>query len=263
MPLPEDVTLKLKHATRHLQTLNVQLGSFGERDPYSEVTEVHAHTQYEGVAQIRMKVNREPLREWSLTIGDCAHNLRAVLDYATLALWSAHSGDPSPKEIEGVQFPIYDTQRKFKINRKRRIGGIHPDAKRIIRKAQPYQRRDDPEGHPLAILAAIDNHDKHRRLHTTHAIAQDSELEILDRRNLLVTEQPSPRVGSFKDGDVIAEMRIMAIGPNPHLSVKLRTTYGVTFDEIGPGRGELVANLLNDTRLYIRDTLLVALEPYF
>jgi hypothetical protein len=261
--IPEDVTMKLRHATRHLQTLNAQLSSFGDRNPYTDIAELHQHTPYVGELVTSMKVNREPLREWSLTIGDCAHNLRATLDYVALALWRTNSGDPTPKELEQIQFPVYSTQRRFRLNRLRLIGGLHVGAKRVIRQAQPYQRRNDPDGHPLALLADINNQDKHRLLHTTQAIVQDAEMVIVDRENLVVTDKPTPRIGSFKDGDVIARVGVMAIGPNPKLNLELHTTYGIAFDVTGPGRDKPVADVLNEIRLYIKDTLLVALKPYF
>ncbi len=209
-----------------------------------------------------MMVNRDPLKEWSLTIGDCAHNLRATLDYIAHALWEAHAGPPTPKEREQIQFPIYSEQRRFRVNRERLIGGLHPEAKSIIRRTQPYQRRNDPDGHPLAILADINNHDKHRLLHTTHAIVQDAHIEI-DVHDIEITDQPTPRSGRFKDGDEVARIGARVSGDDPQMHVDLHETYGIAFDEVGPGRGEPVADLLNDIRVYVRDTLLVALEPYF
>ena len=58
--LPEDVELKLRHATRHLQTLNAQMHSFGDRDPYSDVAELHIYSGQRGRVVMRMVVNREP-----------------------------------------------------------------------------------------------------------------------------------------------------------------------------------------------------------
>jgi hypothetical protein len=259
---PEDVRLKLAHARRHPQTLNAQFASFGDRNPYTTVGELHLRTKYEGDIVVRMMVNRDPLQEWSVTIGDCAHNLRATLDYIALALWEAHSGPPMRRQLKRIQFPIYSRQGDFRDNRHDRIGGLHPNAKSIIRRAQPYQRRNDPDGHPLAILAEINNQDKHRLLHITHAIVQDARIEI-DAHDIEITEQPTPRSGRFKDGDVVARIGARVCGDDPKMHVELHETYGIAFDEQGPGRGEPVADLLHNIRVYIRDTLLVALEPYF
>ncbi|TML01178.1 MAG: hypothetical protein E6G36_13530 [Actinobacteria bacterium] len=210
-----------------------------------------------------MKVNHDPLREWSLTIGDCAHNLRATLDYIAHALWRTHSGPPTRKELKKIQFPIYSRQVDFRSNREERIGGAHPDAKRIIRKAQPYQRRNDPDGHPLAILADINNHDKHRLLHTTYAIVQDAKIVFPILQDMVVIDHPTPRAGRFHDNDIVARIGVRVCGDDPKMHVEPHETYGIAFDVEGPGRGEPVADLLNDIRVYITDTLLVALEPYF
>lgn len=264
MPIPDDVTLKLDHARHHLQTLNAQFGSFDDRDPYDVVTEVHPKpgTQ-EGWGHIRMKVNRDPLPEWGLTIGDCVHSLRAALDYAALALWKSHAGEPTSAEIENVMFPIYSSQWKYYKNWRRKIGGVQPEARGIIRKLQPYQRRNDPDGHPLAVLNALDVYDKHRFLHTTSAVVEDAEIEILNRVNVLVTEHPTPRIGGFANGDIIASLKLLAVARHPELEVKLKQTYGIAFDKEGPGRGQTVANTLNDIRLFVHDSVLVPLEPYF
>jgi len=265
--IPEDVTLKLKHATRHLQVLNAQFADFGDREPYSDVGQLELDTPRNfGEYVMYMQVNRAPLPRWGLTIGDCLHNLRSALDCATLALWRAHSGEPSRKEIDGAMFPIYTTQKGFRLGRARKIGppghGLHPDAKRIIRLAQPYQRRDDPDAHYLAVLQALNNIDKHRLIHTTHAVMEG--VPIIERQhNIEITYNSGVRSGGFDDGDPILHLRFRATGPKPELSVKLRSTYGVAFDKKGPARGQLVANLLNEIRVYIRDTLLPSLEPYF
>lgn len=259
--LPVDVQLKLRRATWHLQMLNAQVGSFDERDPYGDTTDFHPVTPYEADYVVRMKVNREPLPEWSLTIGDCLHNLRASLDYAVLALWRRHSG--CPPRMEDVQFPIYSTQDGFRRGRRRRIGGVHPGAKRIIRLAQPYQRRDDARMHPLMVLSELSNHDKHRVLHTTHAVVQESVLEVAARENAVIAKQSPLRVGAFNDGDEVFRVRVVSVGPKPKLDLVFKPTYGVAFAQDGPGRGGLVANLLNDMRLYIRDELLASLRPYF
>lgn len=248
-------------ATHHLQTLNAEVGDFGERDPYTDVHEFHLYPPYEAEYVIRMKVKRGSRPEWSLTIGDCVHNLRSILDYAVLALWRAHSGEPA--KIENVQFPIYSTQGGYREARTRRIGGVHPRVKTIIRLAQPYQRRNDPDGHPLMLLHALDNHDKHRVLHTTHAVVEHAPFEVLERREAVVKWWKGLESGPFEDDTPMLQVRLLALGRKPHFKVKFAPTYGIAFDKTGPGRGELVMHLLNDIRVYIRDDLLAALEPYF
>jgi hypothetical protein len=79
--IPEDAQLKLHRAMQHIVLLNSEVAHFGERDPYEEFSGFEGAPGLERDYVMRLKVKRHPPREWSETIGDSLHNLRASLDY--------------------------------------------------------------------------------------------------------------------------------------------------------------------------------------
>jgi hypothetical protein len=118
----------------------------------------------------------------SLMIGDVYHNLRGALDYLVYQLHERHyRGKIPPSAVRDCQFPILSQHRVMK-------GGVLAQAdtwseiKRLgkqernaIAWLQPYKsRKDSLKGVRIHLhdISAINNIDKHRRLHITRSMAQ-------------------------------------------------------------------------------------------
>jgi 3',5'-cyclic AMP phosphodiesterase CpdA len=94
--------------------------------------------------------------------GDLVHNLRAALDH--LAQQLALVGCPAltDKELRQIEFPIAETQAKYKTDKARKIKGMRPEAIEAIDRLKPYKGGNDA----LWRIHELDNIDKHRALFT-------------------------------------------------------------------------------------------------
>src|SRR4051812_7680913 len=90
----EGVRLKLVRADEHLETLDNQITSFLEREPYS----VSYERKPDGSEHIyRAHVVEDPPLALGVLIGDCLQNMRSALDHLVwqLALRSGKRATPS------------------------------------------------------------------------------------------------------------------------------------------------------------------------
>ncbi len=248
--------LKLHRARQHLQTLNAQIASFGERDPYSFVEEHHPER---GEHIVRIKINREPPAMWSTTIGDCLQDMRSALDHLAYALAVKHSGEP--ERPQDIQFPIYGKRCDFRRDRPRRIGLLHPRAQALIQSMQPYRRWQDPDRHVLAVLNDLANIDRHRAIHITPAILTETTVDIASAHNILV-ENAEVTFGSFEDGTQIARFSIRATGPNAEMHVEVSPEFSIAFDHSGPAKGAFVVESLATLRRGIAEAVFPPLERF-
>jgi len=259
--IPDDARLKLDRAKQHIQILNSEVAHFGERDPYHEEAEFDLRGR-QGDYIVRLTVDRHPPRAWSETIGDCLHNLRATLDYLVWELWVRTSG--APASPQNVQFPIEQDRHRFRSGRRQRIGGLPARAQAEIQRLQPF-RASAPTQHPLWLLRELSNHDKHRFLGTIGAAVYESDeapVRVGERHNAVVTKIIRAE-GLVADGDELFRIRMQSLGPNPSLEVTVPIIYAIAFSDDGPAHGRSVVNCLEEMRLYIRDAVFPALEPFF
>lgn len=163
---------KLNRAEEHLNTLDSLIASYFAQEPYRILGEEWMEGEYWHSA-IYLQVNDFPPDEvWGPIIGDAVHNLRSALDHLAWMLATERARREKPRQIE---FPITlgdpATGGRFteKLNHLR--SGTHA----IIDRVQPYKTFEGPQ-HPLWLLQALWNTDKHRALHTTgfaYVLAED------------------------------------------------------------------------------------------
>jgi hypothetical protein len=257
--VPDDARLKLDRAKQHIQLLNAAVAHFGERDPYGEESELEGAPGLRREYVMRFKMNRQPPREWSETIGDCLHNLRASLDYLVWALWIESSGVPT--KPQDVMFPIVGERSSFARARQVRIAGLPASAQDAIERLQPFHAAE-PAQHPLSVLQELNNHDKHRFLRTAVAAVAKAELDVTERE-MAVVEKYTLTEGIVNDGDELFRATLRSLGRGPRLGMVVRTTYTIAFDQGEPGGDRQAVPLLEEIRLYIRDVVFPTLSPHF
>jgi hypothetical protein len=101
---------------------------------------------------------------WALDMSELLHSARAALDNTAYSLAEAQTGVLSSKQARKIYFPVTTAEADY---RKAAVGEmlkpLSPAARAAIEAAQPWQQAS-PMEHPLAMLAALSNIDKHRRL---------------------------------------------------------------------------------------------------
>ncbi|MEX1077569.1 MAG: hypothetical protein WED09_00485 [Homoserinimonas sp.] len=103
------------------------------------------------------------LELWGVQLGEIAHHLRSTLNTTLTRIVRAEGGTP-PKSL---QYPIVYTSAKWWEAKKRgQLGGLPERVVRAIYACQPFvwarATGTKPEDNYLAVLAWLNNHDKHR-----------------------------------------------------------------------------------------------------
>jgi hypothetical protein len=166
---------------------------------------------------------RPPLIEWGGLIGECLFNFRSALDHLAYDLAVSHIGAPLPAEVEaGSEFPIFWKRAPRERDLDRRVGSVHPDARRLIEDMQPYCRTDRAA---LKYLDALHNFDKHRTLLLVASVstgfAHYGDMDVTDFN-----------FGHLEDGDVLLAIPLT---DDPERQQDPVFSFGVAFSKETPG----------------------------
>lgn len=126
---------------------------------------------------LNVEAREIPIAPLSLVIGDIVQNIRSSLDHAVFELGIKHNHLDFHNKNHRSQFPIYgnknnagtkvDGYENFVSNGiNNAIKYISPEAQSFIESVQPFKDGDKFCDHPLWLLNALSNIDKHRMLHT-------------------------------------------------------------------------------------------------
>jgi len=220
--------LKLLRAVEHLVSLDAEVRSFSraERDrllhdgdaemPEYFVPSWSATPAPEGWPG---QHGVELPHRFGVVIGDLLGNLRSALDHAVNGL----AGD---KAGQYTKFPIYTSSRKFKGGAKGDLEGVPRPLWTEFERMQPYHRH--ARGKRLLLLANLCNADKHRVLHITSALLDQSA-------------RPSGFVGEvmFRDFGVLgdhAEVRITFSKDKAEPKVEGHASYQILLAQVAGGK---------------------------
>ncbi len=149
---------KLARATQHLRDLETLVGVWVAgtgADRHVEISEDRL------AVRVFVHLTKEPpVGLWSLTLGDCVHNLRSALDAVTWNLATLNGAEP-PRPGR-IQFPITKSASAWH-RVADDLGTIPQVALERIRLTQPYLLVD-PDSSAISLLHQIDIWDKHRSL---------------------------------------------------------------------------------------------------
>ena len=159
------VEAKIDRAKQHLDALNGAIETYLDKDPYRFVSDEHTD-EHSYRYEIFLEVDEFPPDEmWGPIIGDAVHNLRSALDHLAWELALPETREQTPRRIE---FPIFlDDPAQNAEARGRlavKLACLRPESHALVDAAQPYNT-GNPH-HPLWLLQALWNTDKHRTLHT-------------------------------------------------------------------------------------------------
>jgi len=214
----DNAWLKLEWATEHLKGLAADIEAFLESDENKIVAERETDSRY----TLRLKMGPVPTVRWGLTFGDAIHGLRGALDHA---VWQMvlrdHGGPPeSERDRNRIQFPIYNSPEAFEKATVLRY--VSDGSRTILKEAQPH-----PGGnfHPLQVIAALSNDDKHRLLIPGMCAFNEGtyKFRISHNKSVASVSEPVSTIYAedpLEDGAVLGYMDVEVIGPNPEVHVE-------------------------------------------
>jgi hypothetical protein len=164
---------KIARAGKHLDALDCEIRAVLESKPYSLSRGEFDPTTGDEI--IRIKVGQPLPDEWSDVLGDFASNLRKALDHLVYEL----AGKP---ERGKTAFPIFRVATEYFGEREKYLAGVGKGARTVIDNYQPYHR-SNPDDDPLAIIAWLDNADKHRDVHAAFALQDSAGIFIPEDRS--------------------------------------------------------------------------------
>jgi hypothetical protein len=167
---------KFNRAKQQFDELRVEMEAFFITDPkpHASVGKFEPET-WEWVERFQV-IKRPPLR-FGVILGDCLHNLRSCLDHVIWQVTLLDDGTPD----DSTQFPVASkSEEQFEGMADRRIPGLCPKHRAMVKAAQPYHRGDRAHLHPLAMLATLSNTDKHQIVHPTYSFMNVDPGSMLD-----------------------------------------------------------------------------------
>jgi hypothetical protein len=196
----------------------------------------------------------------ALTAADCVHNLRASLDQLVFSLSWSHTAGPLTKDVaDRCEFPIYGPRAPFKRDLDKRIGAVHPDARRLIEDLQPHHAGDAFANEKLWVLDQLWNIDKHRTLPVT--IFGQQAVQI-NPQALMPTESSAEyRVG----GPIRQKTEIVRFAgkrPESYPDPKSAAVLDIAFGEGTPAYGQTVVPFLTGLADYVSEDIIAPLSAY-
>ena len=224
--------LKLNRANAHLKTLQREVEAWLAKKPYAIFGEYDPGPPDQYVFRVRFFAPVPP--DWGVLIGEFAHNARSALDHLAWQVVTYGGGIPS----RNTQFPIVLLREKWKDQGLRRLVGAKRRHLRLIRERQPYRRVPllkqirNPQHfasaeHPLAILAALNNEDKHRVLTTTPAAMRSIGYDLRpvhDVSHISLDRAAVDFDSGLEDGSKLLSVPITVSGPNPEVELHRQET---------------------------------------
>lgn len=210
IPLPEDLSVKIARAERHVRELDDACRSFADSGALELVpVEGEGHVPEFSSWGVKVRQIKPTPTEIPAIFGDAIQCIRSTLEYLARALVESNGGTPMDKAgAAGTTFPVVNTSppKGLQIG-----GGVDPGALSLVEDLQPYQGpRSDREG--LARLHSLSVADKHRVLQVvTSGTALPSALLLYAGSSVAPYGVVSPLMRWVKGG----EWAIMPMIPLP------------------------------------------------
>lgn len=249
----------LSWAGHHLQIVEKSCNAFFGTDPYIASSEIDHKRHLPDALEYSFTVRpRKPIRSPSeylpFEIGDTLHALRVSLDY--LAVRTVMKAIPSADESK-VSFPIITNKRYLKWAQREKLRGAKGGLLDAFKACQPCL---GPKGskaklHPLAILDALEQPHKHRRLLSAYGGVTDFlPVVITGREDAVSIVHITRHDGPLEKKAEIARYRIATDADgNPKALMQATVRYFICFDKTGPAEGAPVVRQLREIGEYIRN----------
>lgn len=168
-----------------------------------------------------------PELEWGIIVGDAVHCLRSALDQFVYGVAKAPD--------TATAFPICRTEKEWVTKAPAMLWSVHRGVIALIDQVQPYHDGDAAAEHPLALLAALSNLDKHRTIPTVALVADDTKATVTSVSGIArwgAVRFHKRRI--YEPGAVVAECEIVPddSGLEPYMDVDATADFDVGFGKI-------------------------------
>jgi hypothetical protein len=250
--------LKFLAMAEHMDRLGEAVDRWLEDQDYVAVLsgETNSHgTKYLFRVQ---EVVTHPAEEWGIILGDAVHCLRSGLDQLMWGLVEDGKGS------DRTQFPICLTEQDWIVNAPAMYWGASPAIVRFLDKVQPYHRGDvnAAREHPLALLSALSNFDKHRAIPAIALVSdQTPETKVIAIQGIEKWSALRFKKGKPYEKDaVVAEAKIVPdnSGLEPHMDMQVEQSFDIGFGVISKAptlRGKIVYGVFTEIAEYVAKIL--------
>lgn len=183
---------------------------------------------------------REPPIDIGIVIGEVAHALRNVLDHLVWELAFVDNGCRG-KGNDNTAFPLCGNPSDFPRRVRTDLGGVSKDHVALIELAQPYHPWYGGGRHPLGLIAALDNDDKHKVVQTTFAMGGPMIIHVRSFRDCRgipgsTATGFNPMGRHLELGTILLRQPIQITGPNPDVEVYVNFGLDCALRDLNPVR---------------------------
>lgn len=258
----DDPWLKWAWAVKHAKAFEAELGGFLKAEikpPWTTRQEYHPELHGFCVFIDTVATDRLP-DTWGLRIGDVLHAFRSCLDHLAWVLVDrgrTPTAALSERQRRGIYFPASHTRGNFRSVLPRYLPGCRRADLAKVRLIQPYNagvRR--VRAHPIAVLAALSDSEKHRTIQPVRRHQEDARLRVTRSRDCQIRRiRVMPDV-TIEVGAELARVYARRTGPNPDIEVK-----GDMAVRVNLGEGLPVEVVLNGFQVVVGNFLALFSEP--
>ncbi len=240
----EGVEAKLERAREHSERLQADALAFSKRDPYRVTVEFDPETDWH-IA--KAWIIEEPPLALSVIFGEFAYECISALNHAVWQLAARKRGRSKVEAIKReVQFPVALTPERFAKEPVIQRRHVSKATVAVLDGLQPYHRFGALVGseHPLALLKAAADADKHRVLAPRWGSVRLQDLEWVlnpspgDPVRQVVERFIVPRDQTLEDGAKVMGIRFDPANDQAKVDVQ-----GDLAPEIALGAGDFMVSL--------------------
>jgi hypothetical protein len=247
---------KIERARQHLVTLQQEIRTFTNANPYGFVTELEEET---GHYIVRAREYVERPAHAGLIVGDLVHNLRSALDHVAYALADLGKG-----ATRNTAWPLVSDEKDWPSQEGLLLKGMLKGHRAAIKELQPYQarnaiyagklpraeieRRWTVHMHTL-VIGRLDNLDKHVGLLPVVPLSK-SEPPTFHGVKRAEGTYPSGDVHMENGAELFRITKIELAGSPAEVQVQTPPTYNIVFgdpfhtrDEFWKGRTKASASV--------------------
>lgn len=166
----EAIDWRIERADKHLAALDRERRAVLDQ----EDNRIVGHFERDSSEYVFRFGGKLPDSRIGLIVGEFGHHLRAALDNLLWQLVLLRGSSPTSK----TQFPIYEGGERYQSSLWM-LRGVSADDRAAIEAVQPFKHGDQAGQSYLALLAWLNNVDKHRFLHVGCAIPRHLGIPVV------------------------------------------------------------------------------------